>query len=331
MSLLEVKDLWVDFTTMDGPVHALRGLTYTVEEGSVVGIVGESGCGKSASVLAAMRLLPSNATVTRGGIIFRGKDLMSLREQQMRQLRGKEIAMIFQDPMTALNPVDRISKQLGETVQYHKRSATPREVRSRVLEMLVAVGVPDVERRADQYPHQWSGGMRQRAVIAMALLNEPDLIFADEPTASLDATVSAQVLELLATAQHERGCAIVMISHDLALVSDIADDVLVMYAGQIAEKAPAAELFTGSRHPYTRALLRARPGWGKPGERLFTIPGRPPDLLHPPRACNFVPRCAERNGLALCATEVPELRELRPDHQAACHRSNELAPMEAVL
>ncbi len=331
MSLLEVKDLFLDFSTMDGPVHALRGLTYTVEKGSVLGIVGESGSGKSASVLAAMRLLPSNATVTGGGIFFQGQNLMSLREQQMRHLRGNRIAMIFQDPMTALNPVDRISKQLGETIEYHNRSATAREARTKVLDILTAVGVPDAERRADQYPHQWSGGMRQRAVIAMGLLNEPDLVFADEPTASLDATVSAQVLELLATAQHERGCAIVMISHDLALVSEIADDVLVLYAGQVAEKAPAAEIFTGSRHPYTRALLRARPGWGRRDERLFTIPGRPPDLLHPPPACNFVERCAERNGLARCAIEVPELRTIGTGHLAACHRSAELEPMEVVL
>ena len=331
MSLLEVDNLHLDFATMDGPVHALRGISFTVEEGSVLGIVGESGSGKSASVLAAMRLLPSNATVTGGGITFRGQQLMSLREQQMRQLRGNKVAMIFQDPMTALNPVDRISRQLGETVEYHHRSMTAAAVRSKVLDMLTAVGVPDVARRADQYPHQWSGGMRQRAVIAMSLMNEPDLIFADEPTASLDATVSAQVLDLLATAQKERGCAIVMISHDLALVSEIADEVIVMYAGQIAEKAPTAKIFSGSRHPYTRALLLARPGWGRREDRLFTIAGRPPDLLDPPKACNFVARCSERDGLALCATKAPQLRELAPGHQAACHRSEVLKPMEVTL
>lgn len=330
MSLLEVKDLHLDFATMDGPVHALRGVNITVEAGSVVGIVGESGSGKSASVLAAMRLLPSNAKITGGGITFQGQQLFDLREQQMRELRGNKMAMIFQDPMTALNPVDRISKQLGETVEYHHRSATSAQVRSKVLKMLEAVGVPDVGRRADEYPHQWSGGMRQRAVIAMSLMNEPDLIFADEPTASLDATVSAQVLDLLATAQHERGCAIVLISHDLALVSEIADEVLVMYAGQVAERATAAQLFSGSRHPYTRALLRARPGWGRRTERLFTIAGRPPDMLHPPEACNFVERCTERNGLELCAIEKPALRIVGPGHQSACHRSAQLETMEVT-
>jgi oligopeptide/dipeptide ABC transporter ATP-binding protein len=330
MSLLEVSDLTLDFATMDGPVHALRGVSYSVEAGSVLGIVGESGSGKTASVLAAMRLLPSHALVTGGAITFQGRNLLSLREQEMRHLRGNKIAMIFQDPMTALNPVDRISKQLGETVEYHRRSATAREIRARVLATLEAVGVPDVARRATQYPHQWSGGMRQRAVIAMALLNEPDLILADEPTASLDATVQAQVLALLATAQHERGCAIVMISHDLALVSEIADKVVVMYAGQIAEQATTGAIFRESRHPYTRALLRARPGWGTRSEHLFTIPGRPPDLLRPPAACNFVERCAERNGLALCASAVPELRHQGPDHLAACHRSDDLEPMEVA-
>ena len=331
MSLLEVSDLQLEFGTMDGPVKALRGVTYSVDAGSVLGIVGESGSGKTASVLAAMRLLPAHARITGGRITFQEQDILSLRESQMRQLRGNKIAMIFQDPMTALNPVDRISKQLGETIAYHRRSATGREIRSKVLASLEAVGVPDPGRRADQYPHQWSGGMRQRAVIAMALLNEPDLIFADEPTASLDATVQAQVLDLLAAAQHDRGCAVVIISHDLALVNEIADQVVVMYAGQIAENAPAETIFSNSRHPYTRALLRARPSWGAHSERLFTIPGRPPDLLHPPPACNFVDRCAERDGLPLCAIESPELRQQGPNHLAACHRSDELKPMDVIL
>jgi oligopeptide/dipeptide ABC transporter ATP-binding protein len=324
MSLLEVRDLSVEFDTLDGPVHAVRDLSFSLEAGESLGIVGESGSGKTVSVLTLMRLLPSNARVTSGQVLLDGTDILRLSEKQMRAVRGKRVSMVFQDPMTALNPVERISKQVGNTVEYHDRKATRQQVRRRVVETLESVGVPDAERRADQYPHQWSGGMRQRAVIAMALINEPELIVADEPTTALDATVQAQVLDVLRQARADRGCSLVLISHDLGVVREVADDVLVMYAGTKAEYCDRETIFADARHPYTRALIRARPGWGPRTERLFTIAGRPPDLLDVPEGCPFVPRCTESEGLAACRTTVPPLLEVGPQHLAACHRAREL-------
>ena len=328
MSLLEIKDLSVEFDTVDGAVHAVRGLSYELDAGKALGIVGESGSGKTVSVLTVMGLLAENARVTSGSVTFDGIDLLKATRSQMRAIRGQRISMVFQDPMTALDPVARISKQIGETIEYHDRSATRSQIRKRVIDTLESVGVPDAANRADQYPHQWSGGMRQRAVIAMALINSPDLIVADEPTTALDATVQAQVLEVFRTIRQEHGCSIILISHDLGVVREIADDVLVMYAGAAAEHCPTPEIFGDPRHPYTRALLRARPGWGPRNERLFTIPGRPPDLLKVPPGCPFVARCAESEGLDACRTVVPPLLEIQPGHLAACHRSDELVHIE---
>lgn len=328
MSLLEIKDLTVEFDTVDGAVHAVRGLSYELEAGRTLGIVGESGSGKTVSVLTVMGLLAENARVTAGTVKFDGIDLLKAREAQLRSLRGRRISMVFQDPMTSLDPVQRISKQIGRTIEYHDRSATPAQVRKRVIETLESVGVPDAANRADQYPHQWSGGMRQRAVIAMALVNSPDLIVADEPTTALDATVQAQVLEVFRTIRAEHGCSIILISHDLGVVREIADDVLVMYAGAAAEYCSTADIFGDPRHPYTRALLRAKPGWGPRNERLFTIPGRPPDLLRVPVGCPFEPRCSESDDLPACKTTVPPLLDLEQGHLAACHRSRELAHIE---
>lgn len=327
MSLLEVSDLSVEFDTVDGAVHAVRGLSYELEAGKALGIVGESGSGKTVSVLTVMGLLADNARVTGGQVKFDGDDLLKLPESRMRNLRGRRISMVFQDPMTALDPVQKISKQVGLTIEYHDRKATPSAVRKRVIETLESVGVPDAARRADQYPHQWSGGMRQRAVIAMALVNSPDLIVADEPTTALDATVQAQVLDVFRTIREEHGCALILISHDLGVVREVCDDVMVMYAGAAAEHCSTADIFDDPRHPYTRALLRARPGWTDRNDRLFTISGRPPDLLQVPQGCPYEPRCTESNGLAACRTEEPQLFEIAPRHRAACHRSLELAPM----
>ncbi|MGJ6981516.1 ABC transporter ATP-binding protein [Aestuariimicrobium soli] len=330
MSLVEVSNLSVEFDTVDGPVHAVRDLSYTLEAGKTLGIVGESGSGKTVSVLTLMRLLAGNARVTSGSVLFDGIDVLKLPERRMRELRGERISMVFQDPMTALDPVEKVSKQIGQTIEYHHRSATRRQVRSRVIETLESVGVPDAARRADQFPHQWSGGMRQRAVIAMALVNSPDLIIADEPTTALDTTVQAQVLDVLREVRTTHGCSIILISHDLGVVREVADDVMVMYAGAMAEKCPVDEIFEGPRHPYTRALLRARPGWGERQERLFSIAGRPPDLLTVPTGCPFEPRCTESDGLPACRTDVPAPRAVQAGHLAACHRAEELASLELV-
>lgn len=326
--LLEVSNLSVDFTTLDGDVHAVRDLSYSLGASRSLGIVGESGSGKTVSVLALMGLLAPNAKIVGGSITFDGMDILSMSQSALRAVRGKRISMVFQDPMTALNPVQRIGRQIGEAIEYHDRSATSAGVRSRVIEILEAVGVPDAAARSRQYPHQWSGGMRQRAVIAMALVNNPDLIIADEPTTALDATVQAQVLDLLRTIREERGCSVILISHDLGVVRDIADDVMVMYAGATSEYGPAASVFTQSRHPYTRALIRARPGWGEPTERLFTIPGSPPDLIAVPPGCPFAPRCSERHGLPECLNVVPALVQVGEAHTAACHRAHELPDLQ---
>ncbi len=330
MSLLEVRDLSVEFDTLDGPVHAVRHLSFSLEAGAALGIVGESGSGKTVSVLTLMRLLPANARVTGGQVLLDGTDILGLSEGQMRGVRGQRVSMVFQDPMTALNPVERIGSQVGNTVSYHHRSATRQDVRRRVVETLESVGVPDAARRSEQYPHQWSGGMRQRAVIAMALINEPELIVADEPTTALDATVQAQVLDVVRQARADRGCSLILISHDLGVVREVADDVLVMYAGTTAESCDRETIFTDARHPYTRALIRARPGWGPRTERLFTIAGRPPDLLDVPHGCPFEPRCTESEGLAVCRTTVPPLVDVGPRHVSACHRAHELAHLDVL-
>ncbi|QDW30631.1 ABC transporter ATP-binding protein [Arthrobacter sp. KBS0702] len=327
MTLLEVRNLSVEFTTMDGPVRAVRDLSFELEHGKSLGIVGESGSGKTVSVLALMGLLSNNAEVVGGQILFDGEDVLRMSESRRRALRGSRISMIFQDPMTALNPVERVGTQIGRTIEYHDRAATRRSVRDRTIEALESVGVPDASRRSTQYPHQWSGGMRQRAVIAMALVNRPDLIVADEPTTALDATVQAQVLDVLRQVRAEQGCALIMISHDLEVVRDIADDVMVMYAGAKAEVLPAERVFDSAGHPYTRALVRARPGWGPPSERLFSIPGRPPDLLTVPPGCPFEPRCAESEGLPACRDLVPRLLTIGERHRSACHRAGQLSPI----
>lgn len=328
MTLLEVRNLSVEFTTLDGPVHAVRDLSFALEAGRSLGIVGESGSGKTVSVLALMGLLADNAKVTGGQIIFDGVDILAMTESERRALRGRRISMIFQDPMTALNPVEKVGTQVGRTIEYHHKSATRREVQARTIDALESVGVPDAARRGAQYPHQWSGGMRQRAVIAMALVNRPELIVADEPTTALDATVQAQVLDVLRQVRADRGCALIMISHDLEVVREIADDVMVMYAGGKAEALPAQSVFESARHPYTRALVRARPGWGPRTGRLFSIPGRPPDLISVPQGCPFEPRCSESRDLPACRTNEPPLLEIGPAHSAACHRARETAPMD---
>jgi oligopeptide/dipeptide ABC transporter ATP-binding protein len=317
MALLEVSDLRTHFFTREGVVHAVDGVSLALEAGTTLGLVGESGCGKSVTALSIMRLLPTPpARVVSGSIRFDGRDLATLSERELEDVRGRQIGMVFQDPMTALNPTLTIGTQIIEVLQRHL-ALERRPARRRAAELLAEVGIPHANERLDDYPHQFSGGMRQRVGIAMAIACEPRLVIADEPTTALDVTVQAQVLDLLDDLRHERQMALLLITHNMGVVAESADDVAVMYAGQIVEQAPASELFSRPEHPYTEALLSALPDMDDAGARqgrLEAIPGRPPDLINPPVACRFAPRCpfAERGDC--CVLEPPALRELRPGH-----------------
>jgi len=289
--LLRVEDLRVHFDTADGTVRAVDGISYELQRGRVLGIVGESGSGKSVSSLAILGLAGGRRTRTSGRILFGGRDLLALGEEELRAIRGNEIAMIFQDPLSALHPFHRVGYQLGEAVRAH-RDASRAQARERALELLALVGIPDARGRIDSYPHELSGGMRQRVMIAMALANEPALLIADEPTTALDVTVQAQILDLIARLKDELGMAVVIITHDLGVVAEIADEIAVMYAGRIVERAPAARIFAAPEHPYTWGLLASIPRLDTPrGEELVPIPGSPPSLLGLPRGCSFAPRC----------------------------------------
>ena len=291
MALLEVEDLRVSFETEDGPLQAVDGISFAVEPGRVLGVVGESGSGKSVASLAVMGLVRAETARIEGHARFEGRDLLALAPDDMRRVRGRDIAMIFQDPMSSLHPFYRVGRQLAEAVLVHQ-DVSRRAARARAIELLDLVGLPEPERRVDSYPHQLSGGMRQRAMIAMALANEPKLLIADEPTTALDVTVQAQILALLERLREELDMTIVVITHDLGVVAEMADDVAVMYAGQIVERAPVERIFAAPEHPYTWGLLRSMPRLDVPREReLVPIPGRPPSLVHPPGGCRFHPRC----------------------------------------
>jgi oligopeptide transport system ATP-binding protein len=306
MNLLSINDLVVRFRTHDGTVHAVNGVSFDLDEGETLGLVGESGCGKSVTNLAVMRLLPYPAGKIEGGeVFFDGQDLLSLDESEMRDLRGKEIAMIFQDPMTSLNPVLTIEEQMVETIRAHRR-VSKAEARARTLELLNTVGIPQPEARLRNFPHQFSGGMRQRVMIAMALALEPKLLIADEPTTALDVTIQAQVLDLLKRLTADRGTAVILITHDLGVVAGMTKRVNVMYAGFVVESAPTADLFARPRHPYTVGLLHSMPRLdAQPGEPLIPIEGVPPDLRRAPVGCPFAPRCAWR--VEACWTAMPPL------------------------
>jgi peptide/nickel transport system ATP-binding protein len=317
-ALLEVRELRTSFRTDDGIVKAVDGVSFSVEKGKTLGIVGESGCGKSVTCLSIMGLNNSRNTITTGEALFKGHDLLRMTPRDLRALRGNDIAMIFQDPMTSLNPVHTIGKQLVEAVMLH-RDVTTRDAKLRALELLKAVGIPRADRRIDDYPHQFSGGMRQRVMIAMALINEPDLLIADEPTTALDVTTQAQILRLMTSLQEEFETAIVMITHDLGVVAEVADDVVVMYAGKVAEEGSVDEIFTRPHHPYTWGLLGSLPRLDADVDRLVQIQGSPPSLLKPPGGCRFHPRCPY--VLDVCHTVVPELLPVShsPQHLQACH------------
>jgi peptide/nickel transport system ATP-binding protein len=327
--LLEVSELRTSFRTDDGVVKAVDGVSFSVEKGKTLGIVGESGCGKSVTMLTVMGLNNSRITTSTGHAIFKGDDLLAMKPARLREIRGDDIAMIFQDPMTSLNPVHSIGKQLVEAVLLHN-DVTKKEARERALQALVEVGIPRADRRIDDYPHQFSGGMRQRVMIAMALINDPDLLIADEPTTALDVTTQAQILRLMAQLQEDHGTAIIIITHDLGVVAEVADDIVVMYAGKVAEEGTVDSIFNRPHHPYTWGLLGSLPRLETDVERLAQIPGQPPSLLNPPAGCRFHPRCAY--VMDVCKTKVPELAPISGDplHRQACHLDEETKDRESA-
>jgi peptide/nickel transport system ATP-binding protein len=329
VALLEVKDLRTSFRTDDGVVRAVDGVTFSVEKGKTLGIVGESGCGKSVTCLTIMGLNNKRNTISSGEALFNGQNLLAMKPSQLREIRGNDIAMIFQDPMTSLNPVHTIGKQLNEAILLH-RDVSKKTARARSLELLKAVGIPRAERRIDDYPHQFSGGMRQRVMIAMALINDPDLLIADEPTTALDVTTQAQILNLMTKLQQEFGTAIIMITHDLGVVAETADDVVVMYAARVAEEGNVDSIFTRPQHPYTWGLLGSLPRLDTDVERLVQIQGQPPSLLNPPRGCRFHPRCPY--VMDVCTQTEPQLAPVTgdPGHIQACHLDEDVKDREAA-
>ena len=316
--LLEVKNLKVSFRTEDGIVRAVDGVSFSVAEGEVLGIVGESGSGKSVTMMSVMRLITDPNVIYEGDIVYRGKSLMALSGQAMRGVRGKEISMIFQDPMTSLNPVYTVGWQIEEQLQEHF-DLSEREARRRVVELLAQVGIPRPDERVDDYPHQFSGGMRQRVMIALALSCNPGLLIADEPTTALDVTIQAQILELVKRLRSDFGSAIVLITHDMGVVADVADRILVMYAGRIVEQGEKEQIFYDPQHPYTWGLLGSIARLDRPKPRRLTaIAGQPPSLINKPRGCSFRPRCPQ--AFDRCRNEDPALTDKVGDgHLDACH------------
>ncbi len=316
--LLEVDDLHMHFFTRDGVVKAVDGVTFTLEAGRTLGVVGESGSGKSVTALSIMRLVPEPpGKVVSGDIRFKGESILAMPEKEQRALRGNRIAMIFQDPMTSLNPVQRIGKQIAEPLRIHK-NMSKNDSWAAAVELLKQVGIPQAEERARQYPHEFSGGMRQRAMIAMALACGPDILIADEPTTALDVTIQAQILELMQEIQKNTDSAIIMITHDLGVVADMADHILVMYGGKAVEFGEADEVFYRPLHPYTLGLLESLPRHDVDEKgALCPIKGQPPSLIHLPPGCAFNPRC--EFAQPMCRTSVPPLLEFKPDHFSSCH------------
>ena len=325
--ILTIRDLTVEFDTEDGVVHAVTGVGYDLYTGEVLGVVGESGCGKSVSMLSVLGLIPRPpGRIVSGEAIFRGEDLLKLPEDRLRRIRGGPMAMIFQDPLTSLNPVLTIGDQIVEAIKVHNPDSSDTVARVRAVELLQLVGVPSAEQRYHQYPHEFSGGMRQRAMIAMAIANDPSVLVADEPTTALDVTIQAQIIEVLKAAQRETHAATVLITHDLGLIAELADRVVVMYAGKVVEIGDVFSIFDSPRHPYTVGLLSSLARLDADVDRLEPIAGQPPSLITPPPGCAFHPRCALSQGRMACRTDVPELRALGPEegHLSACHFAEEL-------
>ena len=321
-NLLSVKDLRTYFTTEDGTVKAVDGISFELKSGETLGIVGESGSGKSVANLSLIRLIPDPpGKIVSGSIMFDGRDVLKLTPREVRDLRGKRIAMIFQDPMTSLNPFMRVSKQLMEVTQLHL-GHTREQAREQAIKMLEHVGIPDARERVDSYPHEFSGGMRQRVMIAMALSCQPELLIADEPTTALDVTIQAQILELIKRLKAETGASVILITHDLGVVAGMADRIIVMYAGKVFEQAATTELFERPGNPYTRGLLRSVPDPTDEHGNLYQIPGQPPDLAHLPPGCPFAPRCERAEDI--CRSEFPPYVQLTPEHYSLCHFANEV-------
>jgi peptide/nickel transport system ATP-binding protein len=323
-TLLDLRGLSVSFTTDDGTVHAVDGIDLSLARGRTLGLVGESGCGKSVTSLAIMGLLPPENARVKGEVRFEGNDLLKVDARTLRDLRGARLAMIFQEPMTSLNPAYTIGDQIIEAIQRHQ-GLSAADARGRAIEVLKLVRIPSPEKRVDDYPHKLSGGMRQRAMIAMALANAPDLLIADEPTTALDVTIQAQILDLMRGLRRDTGTAIILITHDLGVVAEMADDVAVMYAGQIVERAAVSDLFARPEHPYTVGLLGSIPRLDEKRDHLPSIEGRVPDMTRPPDGCRFAARCPFVEPA--CRETAPMLIEVAPGHLTRCHR----APLSSVM
>ena len=320
--LLAVKDLRTYFETEDGVVKAVDGVSFEVRQGETLGIVGESGSGKSVANLSLMRLIAEPpGKIVSGSIAFRGRDILKLSPREVRAIRGKQIAMIFQDPMTSLNPFMRISRQLMEVTRLHLGHSKG-EAREHAIRMLEVVGIPDAEARIESYPHEFSGGMRQRVMIAMALSCQPELLIADEPTTALDVTIQAQILELIKRLKGETGASVILVTHDLGVVAGMTDHIIVMYAGKVFEQAPTSELFERPGNPYTRGLLRSVPDPAAEQGKLYQIPGQPPDVARLPSGCPFAPRCERAQDI--CRREFPPFVQLTREHYSLCHFADEV-------
>ena len=317
--LLEVRDLKTYFYTEDGVVRAVDGVNFEVYPGEVLGLVGESGCGKSVTSLSIMRLIAPPGKVTQGEILFDGMNLLKLSENEMTKIRGNKISMIFQQPQTALNPVFQVNDQIGEVLNIHKDFGKD-AAKQRAVDLLKMVGIPDAERRAEAYPHELSGGMAQRVMIAMALACVPELLIADEPTTALDVTIQAQILDLMRDLRSKMGTSVILITHDLGVVAEMCERVAVMYAGEIVEQAEVNSLFEKPMHPYTQGLIGSIPVLGQIKDRLDVIPGSVPNLVNLPPGCRFAPRCTAREkfGLKICTDLKPDLKEAMPDHLVRC-------------
>lgn len=313
--ILEVKDLHTTFKTDNGDVHAVNGINFNLEPGKTLGIVGESGSGKSVSAYSIMQILADNGRITGGKVLFKGEDIVAWDKKKMAEFRGKCCSIIFQDPMTSLNPVFTVGYQLEEAVLLHT-NRTKKEAKARAIEMLTLVGVNEPEKRIKQYPHELSGGMRQRVMIAMALACEPDILIADEPTTALDVTIQAQILELMQDLQKKLGMAIIMVTHDLGVIASMCDEIIVMYGGRVCERGSADDIFYRPAHEYTKGLLRSIPTAANSKERLVPIGGTPINLLNMPKGCAFCPRCDE--AMKICLDEVPEEMPVGEGHLAAC-------------
>lgn len=325
MALLELKDLHTFFRTKKGIVKAVNGVSYSVEAGRTLGVVGESGSGKSVSAMSILQLLDGNGYIDSGEILFEGRDLTKLTEKEMYSVRGNDISVIFQEPMTSLNPVFTVSRQVSEPFIIHQ-GMTKKQAAAKVIEMLADVKIPNPHIVAKQYPHQLSGGMRQRVMIAMALACEPDILIADEPTTALDVTIQAQILELMQELQKKLGMAIIMVTHDLGVIADMCDEIIVLYGGRVCERGTAEDIFYRPCHEYTKGLLRSIPNVDRIGEKLIPIPGTPINLLNMPKGCAFCPRC--ENAMKICIEEVPQEMQMPDGHYASCWL-NVKAAMEA--